>query len=306
MVDWEDKGQASTGTSTQALSALEADEQRRARDVMQYGVFTANEQDSVYQAIGTMVQKKVSGLPVVDNETIVGMITEKDVLRLLYNTEFLPGLVKDYMTANVVCFDIEENLVPITRCLIESGFRRVPICYGDRLAGVISRADLIRANRDRFRPEDGAEPRPSRRKEELRARDAMTITIPSVAPQTPVLEAADLLARTGVPGLPVVDEAMNLEGIITEKDFLSALYDANCDSVAVEDLMTRNVIAFEQDDSLFEICESLIQNDFRRVPILRNGKLVGILSRADLMVYIMKNKSAVFRRRASDLSSRGE
>ena len=69
---------------------------RLARDVTQYGVITVGREDSVYKAIEIMVQKKISGLPVVDHIGLVGIISEKDVLKLLYDTEFLTGNVGDY------------------------------------------------------------------------------------------------------------------------------------------------------------------------------------------------------------------
>ena len=61
--------------------------------------------------------------------------------------------------------------------------------------------------------------------------------------------------------------------------------------------MTKDVISFDQEDSLIDITESLIKHDFRRVPILEEGKLVGILSRKDVIACILKlrhkNKAAV-------------
>ncbi|MFC1766178.1 CBS domain-containing protein [Planctomycetota bacterium] len=300
MARWEFPKRSFSEASPETLSVLEQAENRLARDVMQYGVYSVHEDDSVYQAIGVLLEKKVSGLPVVDGSTLVGILSERDVLQLLYSTEFLPGLVKDYMTRECVTFGIEDNVGEITRCLVQNSFRRVPIMHGERLAGVISRADLIKANCDRFRPSTVAPGHPIRRKQELCARDAMTCGILSVQPETPIYWAADLLAHRHITGLPVVDDAMNLAGIVTEKDLLTHLYDGDVAQSQVGDLMTQQVISFDDADSLFDIGDCLIHNDFRRVPILHNGKLTGIISRTDLMIYILKNKSAVFRRRRSD------
>jgi CBS domain-containing protein len=52
--------------------------------------------------------------------------------------------------------------------------------------------------------------------------------------------------------------------------------------------MTRDVKCFEEDDSLTDVCECLIDSPFRRVPILSGGKLVGIVSRADIIKFILR------------------
>ena len=52
--------------------------------------------------------------------------------------------------------------------------------------------------------------------------------------------------------------------------------------------MTEDVVSFDVKDDLIEICECLIQNDFRRVPIVADGRLVGIISRKDIIKYILE------------------
>lgn len=275
------------------------DDKRKAKDVMQYGVVTVSKDESIYRAVGLLAERKVSGLPVIHEGRLEGIISEKDVLKLLYETEFLPGLVEDYMTREVVAFDIEDPLVEIRNCLIENAFRRVPVIYQQRLAGVITRADLIRAYMERFRSTLG-EDAPARRRDELMAKDVMKCGLLTVQRDTPVLEAMELLAQRHLTGLPVVDEKLHLQGIVTEKDILACVDDPNIIEAAVDQYMTQEVCTFDQEASLFDICECLIENNFRRVPILNGQKLVGVISRADIMVYILKNKSAVFRRRRAD------
>jgi len=118
----------------------------KAKDIMNCGVTTVKVGQSVYEAIKTMVEKGISGLPVVDDSSatgtgLAGIITEKDVLKALYSKEYLQGGVEDYMTKDVVSFDVEDDLADICDCLSNNGFRRVPIFKEGKLAGVISRAD---------------------------------------------------------------------------------------------------------------------------------------------------------------------
>lgn len=106
--------------------------------------------------------------------------------------------------------------------------------------------------------------------------------------QTPIYEAIRTMVENNITGLPVVDDDMTLIGIITEKDVLSLLYNIEDKPGKVEDFMTKGIVSFDQEDSLIDIAESFIKNHFRRVPIVAQGKLVGIVSRKDIIKYILK------------------
>ncbi len=116
----------------------------------------------------------------------------------------------------------------------------------------------------------------------------MTTNVIVVKRQTPISEVIEILLKNNITGLPVVDDDMTLVGIISEKDVLSLISVPEDDSAKVEDFMTKDVVSFEQDEDLIAICECLVQNDFRRVPILSEGKLVGIISRKDIIKYILE------------------
>ena len=118
-------------------------------------------------------------------------------------------------------------------------------------------------------------------------RTIMSTDIVSVRRNTPVHEVIELLVEHDVTGIPVVNDDGALAGIITEKDIMGLLADGHSISGQAEDYMTRDVICFDEDDDLIAVCECLVTNHFRRVPILRWGKLVGIISRRDLIKYIL-------------------
>jgi len=265
----------------------------KAKDITQYGVATIDKNASVYQAVALMVKRSVTGLPVVDESGLVGLISEKDVLKMLYDTEFVEGCVGDYMTTDILTFDENDDLADICRCLLQKSFRRVPIMRQGRLAGIISRADLIKANKDKFKPDTTHNDSASKPAAVL-AKDVMKCGLLTVGLFTPIYEAMEILATKNVTGLPVVDDAFNLLGVVSEKDILKMLYDPGAKPGLVQDYMTRDVVGFEKNATLFDICDCLISNNFRRVPILDNGKLVGIISRTDIMAYIMKNRSSFF------------
>lgn len=281
------------------------DEPQRAKDIMKCAVIVIRKDESVYEAIRLMIGKNISGLPVVDETGLVGIISEKDLLKLLFDKEFLPGIVEDYMTKDVVSFDEEDSVLDVCNSLMTNHFRRVPILRRGNIVGIISRADLIKAHKDKFKPESIAE-EPAIHKDFPRARDIMKCGVVSITKEKPIYEAMEILAIKEITGLPVVDDYMNLVGIISEKDMLNLLYEPKAKPGNVEDFMTEEVVSFSQNDNLFDICDCLMNNHFRRVPILDRGKLVGIISVTDIILHILKKKSTLIEYKRMGLSHQRE
>jgi CBS domain-containing protein len=124
----------------------------------------------------------------------------------------------------------------------------------------------------------------------LKAKDIMTENVLTVKCSAPIYDAIQMLVEHQITGLPVVDDDGAMVGVISEKDMLKELYDVDDKAGHVEDFMTRVVTTFDQSESVLDICNCFIKSPFRRVPILDNGKVVGIISRADIINYILKLK----------------
>ena len=124
-----------------------------------------------------------------------------------------------------------------------------------------------------------------------RVKDIMVRDIVTVRTDTPILEAMELVAKHDVSGLPVVDEQMNLVGILSEKDMINLMYDrGNQEEKTVNDFMTQPALFFDENESLLDVCDFLKKNVFRRVPITSKGKLVGIISVRDVIECILQVK----------------
>lgn len=76
--------------------------------------------------------------------------------------------------------------------------------------------------------------------------------------------------------------------MVSEKDMLKLLYNPEAEPSSAAEIMTRKVVSFDENDDLFDVCECLINNNFRRVPIVSKGKLVGVISRRDIIKFILK------------------
>jgi len=119
-------------------------------------------------------------------------------------------------------------------------------------------------------------------------RAIMTTDVISVKRDVPIGRAIEILVENDLTALPVVDEDMALLGIVSEKDVLGLLSDLEDDLAKVEDFMTTDVVSFSEDEDMIAICECLVNSHFRRVPIVADGKLVGIVSRKDIIKYILE------------------
>ena len=123
----------------------------------------------------------------------------------------------------------------------------------------------------------------------LRAGDFMTKNVVSVKKDTPIYEALELLRKNDITGMPVIEDDMTLAGVITEKDVLRLFYAEGEDQdKTVDFFMTRPAVSFGVDERLESVCDFLMVKYFRRVPVVSTkGKLVGIISRPDIIDYII-------------------
>lgn len=128
----------------------------------------------------------------------------------------------------------------------------------------------------------------------LRAKDIMTKNVICVKRDTPVYEAARLLIKNDVTGMPVVEDDMTLIGVVSEKDLLRLIYAGEDDkNSTVESFMTQPAACYKEDDSLETIIDFMLINYFRRVPVVsKQGKVLGIISRPDVLAYILHYKQA--------------
>ncbi len=127
----------------------------------------------------------------------------------------------------------------------------------------------------------------------LKAKDIMTREVITVTEHTPIFQALELLAKNNITDIPVVEDDMTLVGVVTEKDVLR-LFDADEDqkNETVNSFMTQPVVHFDENEALPGVCDCLMNYFLRRVPVTSNGKVVGIISRADMIKYIIRQWQA--------------
>lgn len=140
----------------------------------------------------------------------------------------------------------------------------------------------------------------------MQAKDVMTTKLVTAEPETPIRDIAKLMLMHRISGIPIVDKSERVLGMISEGDlmqrpeseterkaswWLEAVFaprDKAADYVKAHgtkagDVMTRNVLAVDEDMSVRDVARLLEEHRFKRVPVVRDGKLVGIISRANLL-----------------------
>ncbi|HEY7200606.1 MAG TPA: CBS domain-containing protein [Candidatus Dormibacteraeota bacterium] len=130
----------------------------------------------------------------------------------------------------------------------------------------------------------------------MRAKDAMTSPVITVTPETHCKDAAALLVRLRISALPVVDAAGQLVGLVSEVDLLPLEAMPRPRSQAtpvppramprpwrVEDVMTPEVYTVDEETDLSVVARRMIEANVRRLPVMRGGRMTGIVSRHDLV-----------------------
>lgn len=139
----------------------------------------------------------------------------------------------------------------------------------------------------------------------MRARDIMTTSVVTVSPETDIAEAVKLMLDRQISGVPVIDDAGRLIGILTEGDLMrraeldtgrqswwtnpisspeqEAKAYVKAHGLKVKDVMTREVVTINEQEPLDRIAMVFEERGIKRTPVVRNGKIVGIVSRANLL-----------------------
>ena len=119
------------------------------------------------------------------------------------------------------------------------------------------------------------------------AQDIMIKNILTLKESSSAKDAIKLILDKRISGVPIVSDDMTLVGIITEKDLLQLAFYDTTEEVIIADIMTRDVVTMDKDTNLLEISEFFLNNNYKRLPITSAKKLVGIISRKDVLKYIL-------------------
>jgi len=196
------------------------------------------------------------------------------------------GEIMSIAKSPVVTMAPTTPIYEAVRVMSKEGFRRVPVVDpgSKRLLGVITATDIVNffgggEKHQLIQRKYGGnfykainEP----------IRSIMTQDVVSIHTSGKISEALDLMKRYKIGGLPVVDDDKRVWAILTEKDLIS-LFRGRISGVKVAELMTRRVVTATPGMSIFEAERTMIEQGFRRLPIVSDKKVLGMITARSIL-----------------------
>lgn len=140
----------------------------------------------------------------------------------------------------------------------------------------------------------------------MRVKDVMTTPVVTLRPEAPIKEAAALLVRHGISGAPVVGEGDELVGIVSESDLM--VLETSPDPRSrilharwrwfriprrVEEVMTREVVTLPEGADVADAARLMLERRLKRIPVVTEGRVVGIVSRRDVLRLLARSDAEI-------------
>jgi CBS domain-containing protein len=118
----------------------------------------------------------------------------------------------------------------------------------------------------------------------LKIEDWMSKPVKSTTKETPLRKAIKIMDEFNIGSLPVVENDKPV-GVLTERDILRRVVakDVDVDKKTVADIMTKNPVTIQHDASILEATRMMSENNFRRLLVVKNGKLIGVATAKDII-----------------------
>lgn len=302
-----------------------------AKDIMTRSLITATRETSIEEVARLIIENNISAVPIVeDGNRIVGVVSEADLIykkmfptlmTMIYHygnyfsaetyhqeeKKMRARKAEEAMSSEVINVDEATSVEEIIRIMEERKVKRVFVTREGCLVGVVSKLDILRClsgpceeviKKLRTFPE---------RAENVS--DVMSKPVISATPADSLDSVVKTLLDNRISGLPVINDEEEVIGVLSESDlihwvkkhipalnywrerehFLKALKALAARKVS--DVMTSPAITVEEGASLEEAVAIMIEKRVKRLPVVRANKLVGIVTRADIIKGIVARKS---------------
>lgn len=165
------------------------------------------------------------------------------------------------------------------KIMVKEGFRRMPIVEpgNHRLLGIVTATDIVNffGGGDKFQLVQRKYSGNFFKAINEPVRFVMTHDVVYVYTTTRISQALDVMKKNRIGGLPVVDIDKRVMAILTERDIMS-FFVGRISGVKVEDVMSRRVVTATPGMSIFEAERNMVERGFRRLPVVADGKVVGL------------------------------
>ncbi|QIW23636.1 CBS domain-containing protein [Sulfolobus sp. S-194] len=179
----------------------------KAKDLMSEDLISVTPDTPVIDAIKIMINNNIGGLPVVENQVIRGLFTEREVINVIANLKF-SGIVDSIMSTKIETIPQNSTILDAAKIMTMRGIRRLPIVNEYRMVGIITAADIVKYL--------------EKHKNIGNVLDAGTKNPWTINRYTSIIDAAKIMKEKKIGTLPVIDNS-KLVGIVTERDLMYSL-----------------------------------------------------------------------------------
>jgi CBS domain-containing protein len=244
---------------------------RLASDIMTQEVFTVTPETSLDEAAQTMGKKHIGSLIVMKYKTPVGIITERDLLSkvLAYGILLRDQTVEQVMSFPLITVSSTSTIKEAAQLMTEKK-SRLAVFYAGNMVGIVTASDLIKSLPDVAETEAIID-------------DFMTKELVTATEETPVINIAKTMGNKRVGSIIITHDNMP-SGIFTERDLLTH-YLAQDKSLFSElgQEYSKPLIAIPAGTSVHRAAAVMASKHIRRLPVIKNDKLIGIITARDLV-----------------------
>ena len=243
----------------------------RVLEVMTSRVVTIGESSTVQEAAALMARTNIGSVIVVEGGKILGILTERDVLRRFLDGGIGGKRVLELMTRQVVSIAPETTLADAAGLMIGHGFRRLPVVEGSVLVGIVTATDLTYEMNSQHLKD--------------RVSKYMSRVVYSVPLSATVIEAVESMVGHNIGCLLVLDGA-EIAGIVTERDIVRGVVarGPRPKDDGVTEIMSTEVVRVEPDTLVSHACHLMYYYGVRRLPVVDGrGTVRGMITERDLL-----------------------
>lgn len=124
----------------------------------------------------------------------------------------------------------------------------------------------------------------------MQVKDIMTTNVITISPEATIAEGMQLLLSHNISGLIMIDNNEEVLGVVTEKDFLVAYDFLGTTDALVKEFATYEVVGVKEEDMVDDVSRLLVKSNIKRTPVLKDNKVVGVVSRIDIIRSIVSSQ----------------
>lgn len=244
----------------------------RIRDIMSREMVTSTPEDTVLSVAKKMSEKNVSCVVVTENETVVGIVTDKDILKGIAgrDTQFHRLRVGARMSTPVEVVSPTASVFVAGKTMESKGIKRLPVVDGGRLVGIVTQTDITRGLIS-ISP--------------LRSvSDVMSKEVATVDTGATVAEAAQIMTAQGISCLITLHRNA-VAGIITEKDVLRRAVALHKDPMRTQvvDVMSFPLVSVTPSYSVLSAGKKMETMHLHRLVVMADNEVYGIVTQTDIV-----------------------